>query len=414
VGGRRGTETIRSFRERGDGPDAPSRYGALMTPDAPWMTTEHKLYADSVRKFFAAELVPQQAAWRKAGIVDPAFWGKAAEAGLLGATIDEAHGGGGAPYSFDAITCYELGRAGDSGWGFAIQSIVAHYFMSYATAEQKRRWLPKLASGERIAAIAMTEPGTGSDLQSIQTVAEPDGDHYRLTGAKTFITNGQCANLIVVVAKTDRSAKAKGISLLVVETEELEGLSFKRGRNLEKVGMKSADTSELFFEDARIPVANLLGGKEGQGFFQLMTELPWERLIIGIAALGAMDFALGETLRYVKERRAFGKRIFDFQNTRFKLAELKTKVEFARAFMNECIVKQDAGTLDAATASMAKWYGSELQTEVVDECLQLFGGYGYMLEYPIAHAWTDARVQKIYGGTNEIMKELIARQLEQL
>jgi len=281
--------------------------------------------------------------------------------------------------------------------------------VKYGTEEQKQRWLPQLVSGERISALAMTEPGQGSDLQSVETHAVLEDGVFRVNGAKTFITNGQTANLICLVVKTQRDAGARGISLLMIETDQVDG--FRRGQNLDKIGLKGQDTSELFFDDMLVPEGNILGLEPGQGFYQLMNQLPWERLAIGIGALGHMDFALTETLEYVKERKAFGKSIFEFQNTRFKLAEQKTKLEVTRAFINQCIELQRDGQLDATTASMAKWWSSQMQCEVIDECLQLFGGYGYMLEYPIARAYADARVQKIYGGTNEIMKELIARSL---
>ncbi|MEN0066653.1 MAG: acyl-CoA dehydrogenase family protein [Myxococcota bacterium] len=379
-------------------------------PNATWMSEEHTAYAETVRQFLEAELAPHIEAHREAGLVPRDLWTNAGELGLLGATIPEEFGGAGCPDSFDLITMYEQGRIGDSGWGFAIQTIVSHYILAYGTDAQKERWLPKLASGEQIAAIAMTEPGTGSDLQGVRTKAERDGDHYAITGAKTFITNGQTANLICVVAKTDASQGANGTSLIMVETDTVQG--FQRGRNLEKIGMKGADTSELFFEDCRVPANFVLGEKEGQGFFQLMLQLPFERLAIGVGALGAIDCAIAHTLAYTRERKAFGRQISRFQNTRFKLAEVKTKAEVLRSFIADCIARQDAGTLDAATASMAKWWGSDVQGEVIDECLQLFGGYGYMLEYPIAHLYTDARAQRIYGGTNEIMKELIARSLD--
>ncbi|MEM1417049.1 MAG: acyl-CoA dehydrogenase family protein [Myxococcota bacterium] len=379
-------------------------------PHAAWLSDDHALFAKTARRFVEAEITAHLEAHRKAGIVPREVWAKAADAGILGATIPEAYGGAGCPDSFDLITMYEQGRGGDSGWGFAIQTIVSHYIQAYATEAQKERWLPKLASGEHVAAIAMSEPGTGSDLQNVQTFAARDGDFYRLTGAKTFITNGQTADLICVVAKTDRSQGAQGTSLLMVETEGLEG--FKRGRNLEKLGMKSADTSELFFEDCKVPTHFVLGGKEGQGFFQLMLQLPFERLAIGVLSLGAIDCAIEHTLAYTRERKAFGKPISRFQNSRFKLAEVKTKAEVLRSFLADCIGRQDLGKLDAATASMAKWWGSEIQGEIIDECLQLFGGYGFMMEYPIAHLYADARAQRIYGGTNEIMKELVARSLK--
>lgn len=375
-----------------------------------WMTEDHVMYADTVQKFVGAEITPNIERWRKEGVADRNLWRKAGEAGILGASLPEEYGGSGLPISFDAITTYEHARSGDSAWGFGIQSFVAHYVASYGTEEQKQRWLPGIASGEIVTSLAMTEPGTGSDLQSVKTTAIKDGNQYRINGSKTFITNGQTSDLICLVAKTDPNESAKGVSLIMVETEDLEG--FRRGRNLEKLGLKGQDTSELFFDDVMVPQTNLLGTDEGQGFYQLMRQLPWERLNIALTAIGAMDFMITHTLDYVKERKAFGKRIFDFQNTRFKLAEAKTSYEVTRAFVNECVVKLDAGTLDAATASMAKWWASQQQNEIADECLQLFGGYGFMMEYPIANSFADARVQKIYGGSNEIMKELVARSLD--
>lgn len=328
----------------------------------------------------------------------------------MAGAVPEEYGGVGGGISFDAITAYEQARKGDIGWGYGIQSIVTHYVTAYGTDAQKERWLPKLTSGEMVAAIAMTEPGTGSDLKSVRTTATKDGNGYLINGSKIFITNGQNADLVIVVAKTDKDAGAKGVSLIAVETADAEGYS--RGRNLKKMGMKGNDTSELFFEDVKVPADNLLGHEEGQGFYQLMKQLPWERLVIAITALGSIDFALEETLRYVKERKAFGNRIMDFQNTRFKLAECKTKAEVLRSFINDCIARLEVGELDAATASMAKYWGTEVQNEVMNECVQLHGGYGYMQEYPISRMYTDARVQMIYGGTNEIMKELIARSLD--
>ena len=382
----------------------------LQTTTSTWYSEEHRLYTESVRKFFADELAPNIERWIDAGIVDRVFWVKAGEAGILGAAIEEAYGGAGAGISFDAITIYEQARCSDSGWGFGIQSIVIHYIRAYGTEDQKARWLPKLATGEMVAALAMTEPGCGSDVQSVRTSATKTGNEYLITGSKAFITNGQTANLICLAAKTDKDAGASGVSLIMVETDNLEG--FRRGKNLSKLGLKAQDTTELFFEDARVPKNNLLGIQEGQGFYQLMNQLPWERLLIGITALGAIDFALEETTRYVRERKAFGTRVMDFQNTRFKLAEMKTKAEVTRSFLNDGIQKLDGGILDASTASMAKWWGSQTQCEIMDECVQLHGGYGYMMEYPITRLYADARVQKIYGGTNEIMKELIARSLD--
>lgn len=383
---------------------------SLFTASNQWQQEEHQLFAESVRRFFNDKLAPNTERWAEQGQVDREFWRQAGEFGLMGGSIKEVYGGVGGSILFDAIALYEQSAVGDIGWGYAIQSIVMHYLQNCGTEEQKLRWLPKLISGELVASLAMTEPGTGSDLQSITTTAERHGDHYRLNGSKTFITNGHSADLIIVAAKTEKNAGAKGVSLLALETEGLEG--FRRGRNLKKLGMKSNDTAELFFDNVEVPLENLLGGREGKGFYQLMNQLPWERLIIGISALGCMDFALQETLAYVRERKAFGQRIMDFQNTRFKLAEVKTKTELLRSFINDCLYQLEQGTLDAATASMVKYWGSQAQNEVMHECLQLFGGYGYMMEYPIARLYADARVQMIYGGSNEIMKELIARSLD--
>ncbi|MGN6537768.1 MAG: acyl-CoA dehydrogenase family protein, partial [Mesorhizobium sp.] len=302
------------------------------------------------------------------------------------------------------------GHVGVDGFGIGLHNaIVAPYILHYGSEEQKKKWLPRMASGELIGAIAMTEPGAGSDLQGVKTRAEKVGNQYRINGSKTFITNGQNANLIVVVTKTDPAKGAKGTSLIVVETDEVEG--FERGRNLDKIGLKANDTSELFFNDVAVPTANLLGAEEGQGFIQLMQQLPQERLMIGTTAIAMAERALAATIDYVKERQAFGQKIIDFQNTQFKLAELKTEITIGRTFYNDCVARHIAGGLDPSTASMAKYWLSDLQGRVVDECLQLFGGYGYMNEYPIARMYRDARVQRIYGGTNEIMKLLIARSL---
>ena len=382
---------------------------SLIKNSPSWVSDEHKMFADTTRKLFEAEMAPNVEKWAEQGIVDREFWTTVGQQGVMGGSIAEEYGGFGGGVAFDAITIYEQGRVGDSGWGYGIQSIVIHYLNAYGSEDQKKKWLPKLISGASVAAIAMTEPGTGSDLQNVQTYAEQDGNHYKINGSKIFITNGHTADLVVVVAKTDRAAGAKGVSLIVLETEGAEG--FRRGRNLNKLGMKGSDTAELFFEDVRVPTANLLGPEAGQGFYQLMKQLPWERLLIGITALGFIDFAIAETVKYVQERKAFGSRIMDFQNTRFKLAECKTKAELLRSFVNDGIARLEAGELDAATASMAKWWGSQTQNEVMHECLQLHGGYGFMMEYPIARLYADSRVQMIYGGTNEIMKLIIGREL---
>lgn len=385
---------------------------ALSNFSSTWMSDEHRALQDAVARFFRERWVPRAAQWREAGMMGADTWREAGAQGLLCASMPEAYGGGGGDFGHDAVILLEQARANLSGFGGGLHSaIVAPYILHYGSEEQKRRWLPKMATGELIGAIAMTEPGTGSDLQSVRTTAirdgNGDGDHYVLSGQKVFITNGQNANLIVVVCKTDREQGAKGISLLLVETENAPG--FRRGRNLDKIGMKAQDTSELFFDEVRVPAENLLGGKEGQGFFQLMQELPQERLIIAVSGVGAMERALAETLAYVKDRQAFGKPLWSFQNTRFKLAEVQATVLAARAFVDACMAAHLKGELDAARAALAKAWVSEQQCKVMDECLQLFGGYGYMMEYPIAELYADARVQRIYGGTNEIMKELAAR-----
>ena len=375
-----------------------------------WMTEEHLMFKESTRKFMEAEIVPHTERWAEQGMVDRDFWYKAGEAGLLGASAPVEFGGAGVDQSFDALTTYEQARSGDAGWGFGVHNICLHYVVAFGNEDQKARWLPGLISGEIVPAIAMTEPGTGSDLQAVRTSAEKDGDDYIINGSKIFITNGQQADIVIVVAKTDKDAGGRGISLIVVETADAEG--FERGRNLKKLGMKGQDTSELFFENVRVPRANLLGDEEGQGFIHLMLQLGWERLAIGIAAIGAMDSMIDETLSYVKDRKAFGKRLMDLQNTRFKMAEAKSKLDVTKAYINECMVKLVAGELGPVEGATAKWWGSQMQCEVADECLQLHGGYGYMMEYPIARSYADSRVQKIYGGANEIQKELIARSLD--
>lgn len=379
-----------------------------MDHKARWMTGEHEAYGDMLRRFFADELTPNLECWRKHRQIDRSFWNKAGAAGILGATIPEQYGGVDGPRSLDAVTIIEQGRAGDSCWGFGIHNFVMHYILNYGDDEQRKRWLPRMATGELVAALAMTEPGTGSDLQRICTTAKADGGGYVINGSKTFITNGQLANMICLVARTGESGHG-GISLFILETDELAG--FRRGRNLEKLGQKAQDTAELFFDDVRVDADRLLGGIEGRGFYQMMEQLPWERLSVGLIAVGACELAIQLTLDYVKQRPVFGKSVFDFQNTRFKLAEAKTKLAVSRAFIDECVMKLDEGRLDATTAAMAKWWLSQVQCEIMDECVQLFGGYGYMEEYSICRLYADARVQKIYGGTNEIMKDLIARAL---
>lgn len=392
-------------------------FDAMFKPEMghDWITDEHAMYADSARRFFEAELLPNRQKFRDQHEVDRNFWNKAGENGFIAPSIPEEFGGAGAPRSFDAVLAYEACRTGDTSWGYGIQSFCIHYIMNYGSPEQKTKYLPKLASGEMVASLAMTEPGTGSDLQSIKTNAELKGDRYILNGSKTFITNGGQCDLIILAVKTDKTQGAKGTSLLLVETKDENGETakgFRRGRRLEKLGMPGQDTHELFFEDMELPADCVLGNAPGMGFIFLMQQLGWERLSIAVQAVGAMDFMLQETLNYTRERKAFGKRIFDFQNTKFKLAEVKSKLEVCRAFVKDALGKLDRDELDPTTASIAKWYVSQAQCEVADECLQLHGGYGFMMEYPITQAYADCRVQKIYGGTNEIMKELIARSLD--
>ncbi len=369
---------------------------------------DHQLFRDQVRRFIEREITPYHAQWEKDGIVPRSAWAKAGEAGLLCSTMPEEYGGAGADRYYSAILIEEFSRAGASGPGFSLHSdIVAPYILTYGTEEQKRTWLPKMAKGEIIGAIAMTEPGTGSDLQGVKTTAVRHGDELVINGQKTFITNGQNADLVILVTKTDPAAGAKGTTLVLVEATRK---GFTKGRNLEKLGLKAQDTSELFFDDVRVPVANILG-QEGKGFYLLMQELAWERLQIAIGAMAVCEAALEQTVEYTKQRKAFGKSIADFQTTRFKLAELKTEIQVGRVFTDHCIELVVKRELDVATAAMAKYWCSDLQGRVVDECLQLHGGYGFMWEYPIARFYADARVQRIYGGTNEIMKELISRTL---
>ena len=363
-------------------------------------------FRDSVRKFLEKEAVPFHAQWEKDGQVDRALWNKAGEMGFLCPTAPEAYGGLGCDFRYSAVVIEEVAKANCSGIGWSLHSdIVMPYIMNWGSEEQKQKYIPKLISGEMVGAIAMTEPGTGSDLQNVKTTAIKNGDHYLLNGSKTFITNGQHADLVIVVAKTNPEEAAKGISLLLVETAS-EG--FEKGSNLEKVGMKAQDTSELFFNDVKVPAENLLGS-EGMGFVALMNELPQERLLVGITAAAACEAALEITKDYVKERKAFGKPVANFQNTRFKIAELTAETTMLRVFLDRCLVLHLDKKLDIPTAAMLKQLSTDLQCKVMDECVQLHGGYGYMWEYPIARAWADSRVQKIYAGTNEIMKEIVAR-----
>jgi acyl-CoA dehydrogenase len=369
---------------------------------------EHELFRDQARRFLEEEVIPHHAAWEEAGIVPRAVWRQAGAAGLLCPAIPEQYGGGGGTRLHSAVLIEETARAGASGLGFGLHSdIVAPYILAYGTEEQKKTWLPKLATGEAVGAIAMTEPGAGSDLQAVRTTALREGDELVINGSKTFITNGQNADLVIVVAKTDPAQGAKGISLVLVETDRP---GFKRGRNLEKIGLKAQDTSELFFDNLRVPASNILGG-EGKGFFLLMQELAWERMIIAIAAVAGAEAALDWTLTYTKDRKVFGQRVIDFQHNRFKLAEIKTEVQVARVFVDRLLGLLMEEKLDAATAAMAKYWTTDLHCKMIDECLQMFGGFGYMWEYPIARAYADARVSRIYGGANEIMKEIIGRTL---
>jgi acyl-CoA dehydrogenase len=373
-------------------------------------TDDHEAFRDTVRGFYERHVVPFHKKWEEEGIVDRGVWLEAGKQGLLGMEVPEEYGGGGvADFRYNSVLAEENVRARASGVGFGLHNdVVAPYLLKLADEDQKRRWLPGFCSGEIITAIAMSEPGAGSDLQGIKTTAVRDGDDYVLNGQKTFITNGINSDLVIVVAKTDPDAKAAyGTSLLVVE----RGMpGFERGRNLDKVGMKAQDTAELFFSDVRVPAANLLG-EENRGFFHLMDNLPQERLAIAVGAVAACERTLDDTVDYCKTRSAFGRPIGSFQHSRFVLAELATEVQIARVFVDKCIVELNAGTLTVTDAAMAKWWTTELQKRVVDAGVQLHGGYGYMLEYPVAQAYLDSRVQTIYGGTTEIMKEIIGRSM---
>jgi acyl-CoA dehydrogenase len=383
---------------------------AITLPRPAWMTEDLVLLEEQARRFMAAELAPRVEQWSADGIMEAAAWRKLGAAGLLCAAMPEEYGGAGGTFAHETVINREFALAGLDSIGAPLHSgIVAPYLLRYGTSEQKARWLPKLATGELVGAIAMSEPGTGSDLQGVRTSAKKSGNGYVLNGSKTFITNGQHANLVIVVAKTDPAAGHKGISLMVVETQDSAG--FRRGRKLAKLGMDWADTSELFFEEVKLPAEALLGAAEGQGFVQLMSELPQERLIVATAAIGMIERALRLTIDYVKERKAFGKAIIEFQNTQFVLAECKSEATIGTVFHDHCVERHIRGELDTTTASMAKYWLTDLQNTVVDRCLQLFGGYGYMDEYPISRMYRDARVQRIYAGTNEIMKLLIARSL---
>lgn len=372
---------------------------------------EIAIYRDAVGKFFDQHASPKRVeSWRENGQVDREFWLEAGAAGILGMTVPEEYGGHGGDFRHDLVVLDQQAEKGVDGFAASLHNvIILPYIVRHGTEEQKQRWLPRLVSGELVSAIAMTEPGVGSDLQNVATTAVKDGNGYRLNGAKTFISSGQLANFIVVVAKTNPNERAKGISLMCLETDGAEG--FRRGKKLDKIGMDAADTSELFFDDVFIPGDNVLGGEEGKGFYQLMGELPQERLVIAVGAMKTIEKALDTTVEYVKQRKAFGQTIWDFQNTQFVLADLKARGTAAKVFLNDCIAKLLRKELDVTTASIAKYWLTELQGEVVDKCLQLHGGWGYINEYPIARMYRDSRVTRIFGGSNEIMKMLIARSM---
>ncbi|MDT0449160.1 acyl-CoA dehydrogenase family protein [Streptomyces hesseae] len=372
-------------------------------------TADHEAFRETVRTFLAKEVAPHQEQWEKDGIVSRDAWRAAGRQGLLGLAVPEEYGGGGNPdFRYSAVLAEEFARAGAAGLAVQLHNdMVGPYLARLSTDEQKRRWLPGFCSGETISAIAMTEPGAGSDLQGIRTTAEDRGDHWLLNGAKTFISNGILADLVVVVARTTPEGGARGLSLLVVE----RGMpGFERGRNLDKIGQKAQDTAELFFDDVRVPKENLLGEPQG-AFGHLMANLPQERLSIAVSAIAAAEHLLEITTRYVKEREAFGRPLARLQHIRFEIAEMATECAVTRIFIDRCVTDHDRGELDAVHASMAKWWATELQKRVADRCLQLHGGYGYMSEFPVAKAFTDGRIQTIYGGTTEIMKEIIGRSL---
>jgi acyl-CoA dehydrogenase len=377
---------------------------------SPWETDDQRLLREHAAEFFRREATPNQERWAEQHQVDREFWNKAGAAGLLCPELPDKYGGGDGNFGHEAVVQHELTFSGDSAFGFnAHSTICAHYIFAFGTEEQRSRWLPQVTTGDAVLAIAMTEPGTGSDLQAVRTTAVRQGDDYLINGSKTFITNGSHCDLLIVVAKTDPGQGAKGISLFVVETNGQIG--FERGRVLHKIGQHGQDTRELAFTDMRVPAENLLGGSAGQGFYQLMKQLPRERLSIAVGGVAMAEAAVLEAAKYAKERTAFGRAVLDYQNTKFVLAECKADVLAGKTLVDHCIGRYLDGSLDAATASIAKMWVSDMQCKVVDKCLQIFGGYGYIMEYPIARMYADARVQKIYGGTNEILKEVIARGL---
>jgi len=375
--------------------------------ESPWMDDDLRMLREAVSRFVETEMLPHEPRWRAQHHVDRSAWRQVGASGFLLMDVPAEYGGGGGDFRHEAVLYEELNRRGISGFGQGVHSIAAHYVLNYGTDQQRQRWLPRMASGELIGAIAMTEPGAGSDLKGIRTRAVREGDEYVVNGSKIFITNGSIATILMLVVRTDPGERSRGLSILMVETENLPG--YRVGRVLEKMGMTAQDTSELFFEDVRVPADRLLGGEEGRGMHLLMGDLPYERITIALGGVAAMEGAYAETVRYVKERQAFGQKIADFQNTRFKLAEVATHVCVARTFIDRCIEQLVAGTLDTETAAMAKWWITDLQQQAIDECVQLHGGYGYMNEYLVCRMFADSRVQRIYGGTNEIMKELISR-----
>ncbi|MCW2271759.1 acyl-CoA dehydrogenase family protein [Pseudomonas sp. JUb96] len=376
---------------------------------SPWMNPELEFFRDNVRRFFAEEMVPHQERWYAQHRVDRELWYKAGELGLLALDLPETYGGSGGNFAHLSVFFEEQAAVGDWGFGVQVHHIAAHYILNHGTEEQKQKYLPRMASGEMIGAIGMTEPGGGSDLQGIRTRAVRAGDHYVINGSKTFISNGAMADLIVLVTKTDPAAGSKGMSLFLVETADAEGFSV--GRVLEKLGQHNADTAELAFQDVRVPAANLLGGEEGSGMRQLMSDLSYERVGCAVGACASIERAVRLTTEYVRERKTFGKPLLEQQNIRFRLADAATQATLARVFVDHCIQRMVEGNMDAVTASKAKLWTTETLCQVVDECLQMFGGYGYMMEYPITRMYADARVQRIYAGTSEIMKEIIARSL---
>ncbi len=374
-----------------------------------WMDDELTAFRDTVARFVESEMLPNDARWRAQHYVDRETWKLLGDTGLLCLDIPQQYGGVGGDFRHEAVLYEELNRRGISGFGQGVHSICAHYVLNHGTEEQRQRWLPRLAAGDLIGAIAMTEPAAGSDLRGVRTRAVREGDVYRINGSKIFITNGSIATLLMVLVKTDPQTQRGGMSLIMVETQGLQG--YRVGRVLDKMGMQAQDTSELFFDDVRVPVDCLLGGQEGNGMHQLMADLPYERLIVALAGVACMEGGLEATLAYTKGRRAFGQSVAEFQNTKFRLAELATLVRIARVFIDDCIDRRLKGTLDTETAAMAKWWITDTQQRVLDECVQLHGGYGYMNEYLVCRMFADSRVQRIYGGTNEIMKELISRSL---